>query len=189
MGAARENVWHVIKTYWPLLLGNALEWYESRLVRRKNCSQQVTCMGSIERNLINLGFSSLGISRHISIHWQQVLSSSTFVTLIRNTTIWKSAIIQASAMLFLWLVSHVPRISGVCFSSSNPDLPKDPSKIIQPLQEKSTLKKRLLFHAKKDCYFTQKKTLIFIKKRLLFFQAKHHHVYVCCMLKEKLDIM
>ena len=70
-----------------------------------------------------------------------------------------------------------------------PDLPKDPSKIIQPLQEKSTLKKRLLFHAKKDCYFTQKKTLIFIKKRLLFFQAKHHHVYVCCMLKEKLDIM
>ena len=42
---------------------------------------------------------------------------------------------------------------------------------------------------KKDCYFTQKKTLIFIKKRLLFFQAKHHHVYVCCMLKEKLDIM
>ena len=112
MGAAREDVWHVIKTYWPLLLGNALEWYESRLVRRKNCSQQVTCMGSIERNLINLGFSSLGISRHISIQWQLVLSSSTFVTLIRSTTIWKSAIIQASAMLFLWLVSHVPRISG-----------------------------------------------------------------------------
>ena len=74
-------------------------------------------------------------------------------------------------------------------ATNHPDLPKDPSKIIQPLQEKSTLKKRLLFHAKKDCYFTQKKTLIFIKKRLLFFQAKHHHVYVCCMLKEKLDIM
>ena len=77
--------------------------------------------------------------------------------------------------------------SSTCLG--HPDLPKDPSKIIQPLQEKSTLKKRLLFHAKKDCYFTQKKTLIFIKKRLLFFQAKHHHVYVCCMLKEKLDIM
>ena len=51
----------------------------------------------------------------------------------------------------------------------HPDLPKDPSKIIQPLQEKSTLKKRLLFHAKKrllfhakkDSYFHQKKTLIF----------------------------
>lgn len=31
MGAAREDVWHVIKTYWPLLLGNALEWYEFTL--------------------------------------------------------------------------------------------------------------------------------------------------------------
>ena len=38
MGAAREDVWHVIKTYWPLLLGNALEWYEPRLVRLKNRS-------------------------------------------------------------------------------------------------------------------------------------------------------
>ena len=88
--------------------------------------------------------------------------------------------------------SSGPVIVGLLSDSSKghyPDLPKDPSKIIQPLQEKSTLKKRLLFHAKKDCYFTQKKTLIFIKKRLLFFQAKHHHVYVCCMLKEKLDIM
>ena len=61
--------------------------------------------------------------------------------------------------------------------SGYPDLPKDPSKIIQPLQEKSTLKKRLLFHAKK--------TVISRKKRLLFSSKKDSYFFkpniIMCM--------
>lgn len=39
MGAAVADVVQVVKTYWPLLLGNALEWYELCLQLLHCCSK------------------------------------------------------------------------------------------------------------------------------------------------------